>query len=1736
PVSSTLKAVREEESSFPRGGASALTPLEFKEVHNEAMRDVLFEAGGAAAASALAGDSQKPKKKLKRNDKKGGKTSEPKEKKETGPKVEGLSYKKLVPGTLVLGCIEKINSMDITLSLPNNLVGFIPITQISDKVNERIEAMTQESDDENDNEADDAEMPETDDVKLDSMFRVGQYLRAYVLHSKEEVEKKGPKGEKVASKTKKRIELSIFPAKANTGLATSDLTVGTTVQASVVSVEDHGLVMDLGMEGELKGFLSSKELGAGLKIADVKEGQVMFCTVTGTSSNGKIVKLSADIEQKFSKKGKLAGGKASWWLSQANTVDAFLPGTGVEVLVTDVGKNGGVVGTIMGMLDAVGDFFHVAGWDQTALEEKVKVGNKIKARITTLYPNAETKKVGFSILPHVLSFTPAAESHPLNALPIGTIIDQAKIIGSDTSLGLFVDTGVEGVPGFVHISRISSEEKIESLEKTTGAYKIGATHAARVLGFNPMDGLFLLSMEKRVLEQPYLRVEDVKIGSVIKGKIEKILERGGVIITVADGISGIVEEAHLADTKLKHPEKKFRIGMEVKARVLATNPQKRKVRLTMKKTLVNSDLPVIASYDVEPGMQSVGTLVSVLAHGAVVKFYAGVSAFLPVSEMSEAYIQNPSQHFTVGQSLTVHVLNTDAEERKMRVSCKDPGSFGDAQKTALANLKVGQLVSGKISEKSNDDIIVELEDVGATGLKGVVIIGHLTDGSQEKNTNAFRKFRAGQKLTDLVVIDKNDLRRMIHLSTKPSLVAAAKDKTIVHSFKQINEGAVLKGWIKNTASMGAFVSFPGGLVGLALKGSIPIEKAVLPNFGYNKFQSVEARVYAVDMEDQRFLVDLKPPHAPKERTEGEKAVPLDAINPVDGVSKTVDDYRPGKLTKAKIISVQETQINVQLADGIQGRVDVSQVFDSFNDIKNKKAPLKEYKKGDIIDVKVVGLHDARNHRFLAISHRTSSNKTPIFELTAKPSALKSQDAEEALALEKITTGSTWIAFVNNISEECAWVNISPDIRGRVRLLDLSDDVAQLKDVEKHFPAGKALKVTVTNVDAAHGKLDLSAKRSTGKPLDIDSLSKGMVLAGRVTKVMDRSVLVQLSDSVVGSVSLVDIADDFTQAKVSNFEKNEIIRVCVLDVDKSNKRVSLSTRPSKVLNSDLPVKDAEVNVIRDVQDRELRRGFVKNVSDKGLFVTLGPNVTAWVKVSDLSDSFLKEWKSKFKVDQVVEGRIIAVDYPLGHIQMSLRPSAISGKIPEKQSGLEDFTKGQIVTGKIKKVAEYGVFVAIDGSNVSGLCHVSQIADRKVEDISKLYEEGDPVKAKILAIDTEKRRISFGLKASYFVEAEPESEDGGMDLDEEEADSDDDAESDGGVDLSHVKDLNIDEDEEDEEESDDDIEMEDAPPATEGISTGGFDWTASDIFSKATAADSDAESDDEKKNKKKKKSEIKQDLTGDMVSREPQSVTDFERLVLGEPNDSKLWIQYMAFQLQLGEVEKAREIAERAIKTILQKEDSERRNVWVALLNMENAYGDDETLEATFKRAVQYNDSQDMHERMASIYIQSGKTTKADDLFKVMIKKFSQVPKIWVNYADFLLSNNDRVPARELLKRALQALPRDLHRDLIIRFAQLEFRTGDPERGRTLFENLIGAYNKRMDIWNVFIDMEMKHGGEEKVQADGVRALFKRAVADEKCTAKAAAALFKKWKEFEEKLGNEKGVNEVLVRAKAYVASK
>lgn len=1557
------------------------------EARADARREEEFETSGGKT-------QKKPLQKKRKTSTKGGKKGSEKQDIEDSVKVDSLSFKvnftsrtviarvlnttnaaaqKLVKGSLVLGQVTRINNLDLEVALPNNLTGHVSIVAVSEQLTNRLQEDAAQQDDNDEDQDDDND--ETD-VDLKAMFSIGQYLRAYVVSTMDE---------SVVGKYRRKIELSLRPSETNSGLTKDDVVANSTVMASIISVEDRGCVMDVGIP-HLRAFLPNGEIDPTIDQASLQEGAVFLCHVTSKGSNGNVAQLS--LQQK-----KL--GNVNNVPAEATTINTFLPGTTVNVIVTNTDRRG-LAGKVLGHLDVTADLIHSGiGPNNTNLESAYKIGSKVKARVICNFPAAKEPKLGISLLTHITSLSrkhPTGETKklPTEVLPISSLVEKCTIKHVESEIGLFVDVGIAGLSGFVHISRVK-DGKIDALYDASGPYQVDSVHKGRVIGYSEVDGVFHLSFEKSILEQEYIRLEDVPVGAVITCEIEKLVikEEGvsGLILKIAEGITGFVAERHLSDIKLQHPEKKFRERMKVKARVLSSNPSRKQIRLTLKKTLVNSDAPVMKSYeDAVVGMQAPGTIIKLQTNGAHIQFYGSLKGFLPISEMSEAYIRDPTEHFRVGQVVSVHVLDVDPEQRRLIVSCKDPGAFGLDKQTALKNLKVGDLVAAKVTQKTEDQVFVELAD---SRLKAILPVGHLTDKSASKNQYAMKRISAGQTLSNLMVLDKNEQRRAIILTQKPSLVDASKEGKLLAVFDDAKEGAVVPGFVRNVTPTAVFVEFAGRLNALLPKSRLSSEIQSKPDFGMHKYESIEVKVISVINDLRRIMVApaTGASHGPSAKQPKEKSAA-----PADGLGF-------GTVVLAKITSIKDTQLNVQLVGSqVQGRVDVSQVFDNWEDITNPKDPLEEFRRKQEIKVKIIGVHDAKDHRFLPFTHRSAHS---VLELTAKRSEVEA-DNPTPLSLESLKVGDSHIAYVNNVTPQFLWVNLSPDIRGRVSAMEASDDLSLLNDLEANFPIGSALRVRITSVDTQKNHLDLSARSSAeSRGIDWTSLKQNMVLPGKITKVNERQIMVKLSEIVSGPVHLPDMADNYDDINTLSYKKNQIVRVSIVDVDVSNKRLRLSMRPSRIMSSTLPVADKEITSVSQIAAGDVVRGFVKNVSDKGLFVLLGGYIAAMVKISNLSDRFLKEWKDEFQTDQLVRGRVLSVDSALKQVELSLKSSVVDEDFVPLIT-YNDIKEGQVVTGKVRKVEEFGAFILVDNStNVSGLCHRSQMADQAVKDAAKLYKEGDAVKALVLEVKAAERKISFGLKPSLFDEdtaMDSDDSDAGVALngdgdgdeeEEEEKEEEEEEEEDEGSDDEELDDEqkallekllandsgNVPDEDEEEEEEDEEIKDASAKKSS-GLGLGKKSAWSVDPFDDAGPDSEDEEEPDQnegdkEKKKKRRKGEIELDRTAELDAHGPQTSSDYERLLLGQPDSSELWIAYMAFQMQVSELPKAREVAERAIKSINIREETEKLNVWVAYLNLEVAYGTKQTVEEVFKRACQYNDEQEVHERLASIYIQSEK---------------------------------------------------------------------------------------------------------------------------------------------------------------------
>lgn len=222
---------------------------------------------------------------------------------------------------------------------------------------------------------------------------------------------------------------------------------------------------------------------------------------------------------------------------------------------------------------------------------------------------------------------------------------------------------------------------------------------------------------------------------------------------------------------------------------------------------------------------------------------------------------------------------------------------------------------------------------------------------------------------------------------------------------------------------------------------------------------------------------------------------------------------------------------------------------------------------------------------------------------------------------------------------------------------------------------------------------------------------------------------------------------------------------------------------------------------------------------------------------------------------------------------------------------------------------------------------------------------------------------------------------------------------------------------------------------------------------------------------------------------------------------LWLRYMAYMLDAGlGIEAARKVVERGLKAIPTGEDREKLNLWTAYMNLESNFGTQETLEAVTRRALEVNDRRMVYLKLVDIYKAAMKFGYVEPIYKELCKKHGYSVELWSRYLEYLLEMRQRKQSgkefilndleftspKEILGKARQALPETEHVSIVSKYGQLEFKYGQPEAGRAIFEGLVTNLPKRMDLWIIYMDMESKYGKDNELQ---LRHLFERCLASE-----------------------------------------
>ncbi|XP_036027752.1 protein RRP5 homolog [Onychomys torridus] len=1373
-------------------------------------------------------------------------------------------------------------------------------------------------------------------------------------------------------------------------------------------------------------------------------------------------------------------------------------------------------------------------------EKKYHLGDEVKCRVLLCDP--EAKKLLMTLKKTLIT----------SKLPAITCYEDAKpglqthgVIMRVKAYGCIVKF-YNSVQGLVPKHELS-DQHIADPEKV---FYPGQVVKVAVLNCEPSKERMLLSFkllsdsepENESVETSQKKGRAVDVGQLVDVKVLEKTKDGLEVAILPHNIPAFLPTPHLSDHVANGPllHHWLQAG-DTLHRVLCLSQGEKPILLCRKPALVSTveggQDPKSLS-EVQPGMLLMGFVKSIKDYGVFVQFPSGLNGLAPKAIMSDKFVTTPSDHFVVGQTVVAKVTNVDEEKQRMLLSLRlSDCSLGDSASTSFLLLcQCLEELQGVRSLMSNQDsvLIQTLAEMTPGMVLDVVVQEVLEDDSvvfsggpvPDLILKASRYHQAGQKVESgqkrrVVVLHVDMLKLEVHVSLHQDLVNRKARKLRKSSRHQ---GIVQH--LEETFGVASLME-TGHLVAFSLTSHLNDTF----HFDSEKLQVGQGVCLTLKTTEPGvtgLILAVEGPASKRTRRparrDSEMVDDKEEEEDTDLIVRTKRKHglAIGDKVTGTVKSVKATHVVVMLEDGVIGCIHASRILD---DVPVGMSPTTTLKVGEKVTARVIGGRDVKTSRFLPVSHPRFV--LTILELSVRPSELK-KDSYSVLnthsvnpveKTEQYQAGQTVTCFFKKYNAIKKWleVEVAPDIRGRIPLLLTSLSFKVLKHPDKKFHIGQALRATVVNSNVPKAFLCLSL-------IGPYRLEQGEIVMGRVLSVVpNKGLTVSFPLGKIGKVSLFHVSDSYSEALLEDFFPQKIVRCYVLSTE--DRVLALSLRSSRTnRETKSKIQDPEINSIQDIKEGQLLRGYVKSVLSDSVLVSLGPSVVGLARYShvspcsppkkDLYDRYLPKGK-------LITAKILRVNPEKSWVELSLLPSDtgepdVFSACPEppllnpeerKEGAEERDLKGEEKKSQKRKEKNQ------QGQEEAGLSSQGKIEPQKLQRSRRgKRERQEPA--------SEQERVNKRPKKSGAAE-----------------------EDDSGVEVYYR------EGEETEQPGPLPMGQQTKPAEVPRLQlSSGFTWDVGlDSLTPALplrGESSDSEEEEEPRHAKKKKGKKEREVEKQKAEKElsrieealmdpgrqPESADDFDRLVLSSPNSSILWLQYMAFHLQATEIEKARAVAERALKTISFREEQEKLNVWVALLNLENMYGSQESLTKVFERAVQYSEPLKVFLHLADIYTKSEKFKEAGELYNRMLKRFRQEKAVWLKYGAFVLGRSQAGASHRVLQRALECLPTKEHVDVLAKFAQLEFQLGDAERAKAIFENTLSTYPKRTDVWSVYIDMTIKHGSQKEV-----RDIFERVI-HLSLAPKRMKFFFKRYLDYEKQHGTEKDVQAVKAKALEYVEAK
>ena len=430
---------------------------------------------------------------------------------------------------------------------------------------------------------------------------------------------------------------------------------------------------------------------------------------------------------------------------------------------------------------------------------------------------------------------------------------------------------------------------------------------------------------------------------------------------------------------------------------------------------------------------------------------------------------------------------------------------------------------------------------------------------------------------------------------------------------------------------------------------------------------------------------------------------------------------PGSIVSGMVVEIRQDVVIVNAGLKSEGVIPIEQFRNDAGEL--------EVAVGDEIDVALDAVEDGFGETRLS---REKAKRAAAWDVLEK--AFEAESTITGIITDKVKGGFT--------------VNMN-DIRAF--LPGSLVDVRPVRDTT--YLEGKPLEFKVIKLDKRRNNVVVSRRavveqeNNEEREALLETMQEGMTLKGVVKNLTDYGAFVDLG-GVDGLLHITDMAWRRVKHPSEVVQVGDEIEVKVLKFDRDRTRVSLGLKQMG--------EDPWLDIARRYPEGARLKGKVTNLADYGCFVEIEEGVEGLVHVSEM------DWTNKnvhpSKVVQVgdeVEVMVLDIDEERRRISLGIKQC--------HPNPWDEFAathnKGDRVSGKIKSITDFGIFIGLDGG-IDGLVHLSDIAwNVPGEDAVRNYKKGDEVEAVVLAVDAERERISLGIKQldedpfSHYLTAHP-----------------------------------------------------------------------------------------------------------------------------------------------------------------------------------------------------------------------------------------------------------------------------------------------------------------------------------------------------------------------------------------------